>query len=194
MFKTLAITTTAAMIAFSALNPTTAVAENVQLAALQQAEHEAINIIHHLRKIAEEDKQLDRKGEEMKKVFSELRGKLKKAKNENEKKQAEHELNKFQHEMKKIAFMHHKVKEQLRNGIRMADELGRHLKNRARHLEEKLKGMLHEIEKMEKSKDKKMFKDIEKLKAEVEKGHQELGKVSSFHNHLTRELKQFSRV
>ena len=66
----------AAVIAFAAANPTIVNAANVDLAAVEQhAEHEAFNIVHHLKGLAEEGKKLEHQLGEMKKGFEGLRKK-----------------------------------------------------------------------------------------------------------------------
>jgi len=187
MFKTLAITTTAIMISFTALAPSSATAgQNVQVAALQQAEHEAINIIKHLQNIKNGIHHREMNLQEAKKKLEEIE--RAKPKNEAEKKKLFAMLEGIKHEIQVIEHSIERGKDQLHHGRQVAVNLGRHLENRTRYLEQEMKKTIREIEMMEKA--KKPAREIDDAKQHYEKMKSELNQINSFLHNLKRELAQ----
>ncbi len=158
----------------------------MQLAALQQAEHEAINIIKHLQNIKNGIHHHEMNLQEVKKKLEEIE--RAKPKNEAEKKKMFGMIESVKHETQVIEHSIEQAKDQLHHGRQVAINLGRHLENRTRYLEREMKKTTREIEMMEKA--KKPGHEIEDAKKYYEKMKSELNQINSFLHNLKRELAQ----
>lgn len=162
--------------------------ETVQVAeVLQQAEHEAFNIVRHLKQVKNEINKVDQEGKRGEKELREIEAAIHHAKSPQEKKAVAAKIERIKHGLSQLGSRIHNLKGQLIKGRHLAENLIHHLDGRSQHLEQEIKRVISEIKTMEK--DKKKMAEVEKGKRYVEKMEQELHKTAAFLNNLKRELK-----